>query len=385
MNDNPTTSLQAQVRSLPLEMPDDLAARALRSASRPHAAVASEPQAARRPARSRSRLALVGLAAAVAVAVLANAGLGYLLPSYGRALADTPVIGPVAAGPLLRWTGLAPSQVAEVDQTVTAGGHAVRLVGAEADPIRTLLFFDVDGRSADAAAGSNGYVVALAQGHDQFMNSYDWVPGPEHVIALRLEPLRGPAATYGARLDVHVSSLEMARGAPHEIGGSWDFHLTLSPQPAASLAVPASMSAGASTYRVTSVQQVQGMLEVRWTVAGEGADSANGAVGLASWDFGMVEQPDGLAPRYSSFGSSQSVTPNSGRAISPQQLLQQRLWPHLYGPDGKQIYGIGFHYAFARGEPAVGVLDVLTSGSGRYQIAFGDPGQAFLAIDVPRR
>jgi len=94
------------------------------------------------PLGLRRRLAVaIGVGLAVLVAI--NLGAVYYFPRYGQALADAPGLG-VLSRPVLRATGLTGANVTQVDSVAVSSGHKLHLVAGYADPLRTLLFVEVD-------------------------------------------------------------------------------------------------------------------------------------------------------------------------------------------------------------------------------------------------
>src|SRR5205085_7100943 len=128
-----------------------------------------------------------------------------------------------------------------------------------------------------------------ADARDQFGQRY----GSEALagFVLLVDPLRGPAASAGARLHVRVTSLllppppgdpvpcppaGLCRPVPIA-AGDWSFDVVVLAAAARQVRAPAPVSANGDDYRVTSVTTTGRMLTVRWTVAGPAVERIAGA------------------------------------------------------------------------------------------------------------
>jgi hypothetical protein len=344
-------------------------------------------------------------ALAVLALVTTNWVLVYFFPSYGLALADAPVAGRVAA-PLLQLAGLDAGDVTPEDQWATSSGHTIHLTGIATDPVRTLLFLEIDGHSdtetgheteimgssasssepdplgwpsdprgsvfwdeaqlgrQEAGAAPHGFDttwVGDANVTDQFRQHYEALSLGGSV--LRVDPLRGAAAVHGARLHVQVTELEL----PHRsLAGDWAFDVVVFASPSRRLAMPAPVTVNGTRYRVTSVTTTGQMLTVRWTATGPDVDR-------------IVRAAD---------ASRDHALPGFGEDVSAlvQGSGERELWPSLYGPDGLEVgHYREFRYDFLISASAgQALLDAVVSTPGTYRIAFGDqqPG-ASVTVTVP--
>jgi hypothetical protein len=338
------TPLDTRLRSLAIEAPDDFVARARARA-----------QAAERP-RRRLTPALVAAVVAAVLGVLAtaNEAAAYLVPAYGRAVADTPL--GLLTQPLLRAGGQTVEQVTPFGTTVTSAGHSIQLVGAYADGLQTTIYLQVDGQPLAAPAGPTGKVVgdrymAGMELTDDAGHRYQEHGGSGSSVTV-FEPLRGPAARSGVRLTLHVTRLwdlsvapRSKQDAPPHVDGSWTFRFTLKQRPAVDLALPAPLTIGDTTYTFISIRAADTMA-VRIEVSG-------GAV--TRWS--QISGPGGARPD----------------TMEPYRV-------ELYNAAGV-AQRIGFGSFGGDQIDASWVLD----GSGRYRLHVGaDQGGADYWFDVPR-
>jgi hypothetical protein len=296
-----TRSLESRLRDLEFDVPGDLSFRA-------------KAGAAAKPGRRvhLSRVA-VTLAVLLVVAVAANAGATYFAPTYGQALADGPA-GAITE-PLLRASGLTAGAVTPVDLSATSDGHTIRLVGAYADGLQTVVFLQVDGRPLAVPSPPVGKVAAdeyLADETltDQFGRHYASRGGSGTSWTV-YEPLAGPASTVGGRLTLHVSRLTATREgdpsggpdvrAPH-FDGDWTFHFVLVSRPAQDLPRPAPIRLGDTTYTFTSVRAAT-TLAVHIRVSGGAVSRWNAGLGGDLGDAYFVELYDRAGrPQREGFG-----------------------------------------------------------------------------------
>lgn len=252
------TLLETRLRSLAIEAPDDLVARAR-----------ARVWAAGRP-RHRLTPALVAalVAAALVVLATANEAAAYFVPAYGRAIADTPL--GLLTQPLLRAGGQTAEQVTPIGTTVTSAGHSIQLVGAYADGLQTTIYLQVDGQPLAAPATPTGKVVG-----DRYLAGMELTDDAGHRYLERgssgssvtdFEPLRGPAARSGVRLTLRVTSLRDLSVAPRSkqdasphVDGNWTFHFTLKQRPAVDLPLPTPLTIGDTTYTFTSIRAADTM------------------------------------------------------------------------------------------------------------------------------
>jgi hypothetical protein len=228
------------------------------------------------------------VAAALALFVLANLAAAYLAPSYGRALADAPLVGAVS-GRLLQTLGLNEANATGLNDVSVSSGHTLRLVAGYADGLRTLLFVQVDGKGltgdpkeygqhpGDYGVSADGWTLT-----DQFGHSYQG-SGVSSPTAMSFEPLSWPASRVGARLTLHIDTLiGYWSNALVELHGSWTLHATLVQEPVHKLQLPLPVRTTSATYTFTSVRATNTYMEVRWTVTGPAVEEAASATGQPS-------------------------------------------------------------------------------------------------------
>jgi len=317
-------------------------------------------------ARFRSGRTVAAIAAILALVMLANLGAAYYAPSYGRALADAPGVGPVS-GRILQFVGLNDRDVTVFNATATSSGHTVRLIAGYADGLRTVLFLDVDGRGltgnpksfgmspGDYAIGLEGLTMT-----DQFGHGYALARGDQTVVALTFEPLAWPASQVGARLTLHVSAIQaewlLAPGSDADLKGDWTLHATLISAPAHRLAVPAPVQTAEADYTFTSLQASETTLIVQWSVSGAALDKVN-----SLW----MQRP----------------SPPTARDPEFDKLMQGYFSTRLFDAAGKPMTMWDWGYEFPTNKPGAGHMTAFVPGPSRYRLQFGD---ALTGLDEQR-
>jgi hypothetical protein len=302
--------------------------------------------------RGQMRLGAVG--AAIAVVVLVNLVAAYYAPTYGRALADAPGVGGPSSK-ILAAFGLNADQVTAINDSATSSGHTLRLAAGYADGIRTVLFISVDGRGLDGNPKGYGmnpgdYGLGNFTLTDQFGHTYvpsgvgtpNWIP---------FTPLAWPASRVGARLTLHVTSIDamwLRSGA--EQRGDWSLHATLVAEPAHTLALPAAIHTSQANYTFTSIRSSAKTLIIRWTVDGPALDRVN-----KLWAAGGSR-------------TNPQVPPASPTA-EEQQLERDYFWPQLFDASGRQAQLSEWGITYTK--PATGEITVFVPGPGRYRIQLG--------------
>jgi hypothetical protein len=237
---------------------------------------------------ARGRLVRLGAVGMAIVAVLlVNVAAAYYAPTYSRALADAPGIGG-SSSKVLAAFGLNADQVTAINDSATSSGHTLRLAAGYADGLRTVLFISVDGRGLDGNPKGYGmnpgdYGLGNSTLTDQFGHTYvpngvgtpNWIP---------FTPLAWPASKVGARLTLHVTSIDamwLRSGAEQQ--GDWSLHATLVAEPAHTLALPAAIHTSQANYTFTSIRSSATTLIIRWTVDGPALDrvTSYGRLGAA--------------------------------------------------------------------------------------------------------
>jgi hypothetical protein len=352
--------LDARLRALPLtiilQKDDERAVRRLEALRLPLPA-----RVAPRTGQHFRRLTLRGAASAIAVtAILAfgvNLAAAYYAPSYGRALADAPGIGPVSVG-LLHFTGLDASDLTVVHDSTTSGGHTIELVAGYADGLRTVLFVRVDGRGVSVdpkrlfgtSPGDYGVAIESISLTDQFGHSYALQAGAQTGNVLTFQPLVWPASQVGGRLTLHVGAIvpEWLIGPSQPtpaVNGDWTLRATLFSESVHKLALPAPIHSDLADYRITSIQSSGTTLTIHWTITGP-------AVGMvdALWR-GGAQNPGMHSADY-------------------EHLMQGYFHAQLFDVAGNLM---GFHdWGITFASPAVGEMTAFIPGPGRYRLQLGD-------------
>jgi hypothetical protein len=343
-------SLHTRLRSLRIEPPEDLAARALarrRQASGPYRSA------------SRRSLRIAIAVAAMALAFASNLPAAYLFPRYGEALANAQVIGAVSR-PVLRAAGLAEAQLTAADEVAVSGTHSLHLIAAYADTYRTVLLVEVDGQPMQLdrkpLPPPTGLAIAELRLTDQFGHVYqDSRPSP--FSPLEFGPLAGLAGAQGARLTLHVTRLERtAIGSVRPsavIDGDWTLRATVFQQPSRVLAVPVPGSIDDTRYTVTYVHLSSSLLQLRVRVTGSA---------VKKWDALRPPGPQADAAAQRAFGERLGhlvSTYYSAVLVSPDGTQPEMRSGDFGGDQINSSYIITSPgtYHLRIGSPATGVYD----------------------------
>jgi hypothetical protein len=301
-----------------------------------------------RPRHRPVRLA-VALGLALALIVLGNLGAAYYAPAYGRAVADAPVVGAVS-GQMLHFFGLSERNVAALNDASVSSGHTIRLVAGFADGLRTVLFVEIDGKRVTPGYGPGQYGLGDLTLMDQFGHSYQprGVSVPNN---LAFEPLVWPASKVGARLTLHVTSIQAlsstASTATPRISGDWMLRATLVPEAAHNLPLPAPVRTTTAVYTFTSVRVTSTAVHIEWNTTGSVNDAINQATG------------SGLSPQ----------TPPAA-LDQERRLLREYFSPRLFDSTGHEmpidLYSTTFE------NPARSEFNGYVPGPGRYRLQLGD-------------
>jgi len=317
------------------------------------------PTASARPAparASRRRVVRVGVVAmGAAIVLLANVVAAYYAPTYSRALAEAPGIGGPSSK-ILAAFGLSAGQVTAINDSAASSSHTLRLAAGYADGLRTVLFVSIDGKGLDGNPKGFGmnpgdYGLGNFTLTDQFGHTY--VPsgvGSSNMIPFT--PLAWPASSVGARLTLHVTSIDAIwlRGAG-EIRGDWMLHATLVAEPAHTLALPAAIHTSQATYTFTSVRSSTTTLIIRWTIDGPALDRVN-----KLWAAGGSRTDPKVPP--------------APPTAEDQQLERDYFWPQVFDASGRQVQLSESAITFTK--PATGDITVFIPGPGRYRIQLGE-------------
>ena len=205
------------------------------------------------PSRSNRTLRI-----AVAPAVLAalTALVVYFVPAAGIAVAEVPL-----AGDLLRDAGLLAvhDRITSVGSSSSSSGYTVTLVGAYADSTRTVLL--VNCRPAAVTLGPDATLT------DQFGRTYNAMNGTGDSLSgenvLEFEPLAWPISITGARITLHMSTIETSAAATGEVSGSWTLTGTLGLDESAALAPPGAATLGDAHFTFKSVTYTPASIEIQ--------------------------------------------------------------------------------------------------------------------------
>jgi hypothetical protein len=321
------------------------------------------------PRRVRAMTMGAAIAAALIVILQANLVAIYFAPSYGRALADSPGVGPISER-LLGAVGLTAGDIAVVGDSATSAGHTLKLVGAYADGLRTVLFVSIDGKGVTGNPkeygrnpdewGINFDDMLLT---DQFGHSYaeQGIAGPTD---LQFQALAWPTSSVGARLTLHVTGIwamwKVAEIGPNKgidpetltMHGDWTLHVTLMSEPAHKLALPAPLHSAQADYTFTSVTASRTEIVLHWTVTGPVND-------------GMRSAPPPAYPPSEEY----------------QRTMQDYFTPRVYDSAGNELQMAEWGYEWPKTGAAKGQMTVFIKGPGRYRI---QQGAALTAPDQQR-
>ena len=187
---------------------------------------------------------------------------------------------------------------------------------------------------------------------------------PRHFVPLNLRrqaPLTWPASRVGARLTLHVTSIDALwlRGTAG-VNGDWTLHATLVAEPAHTLALPAPIRTPQASYTFTSLRASATAFNIRWTITGPALDREN-----ALW---------------AATGSrTNPQVPPSPPSAEELQLERDYFWPQVFDASGHQVQLSDWGITFTK--PATGEMTVFIPGPGRYRIQLGG---ALTADDLQR-
>jgi Domain of unknown function (DUF4179) len=327
------------------------------------------PDKSSRPPAKHQVLRVSAIAAVIVLAILlVNVLAAYYAPKYQRALADSSV-GPISQR-LLSAVGLKSGDVTVVGDSATSAGHTLKLVGAYADGLRTVIFVSVDGKGVTGNPkeygknpGEWGVSFDLATLTDQFGHSYggQGVVGPTD---LQFQPLAWPASDVGGRLTLHITGIwamwKIAEQGPNTVidtealttHGDWSLHVTLISAPSHTIGLPAPVHTATADYTFTGITASETEMVLHWNVSGPVND------GLRS------------AP-----------TPQNPPSAAYTQTMQDFFTPRVYDANGTELQMQDWGYTWPKTGPAQGEMTVFINGPGRYRIRLGN---ALAAPDLQR-
>jgi hypothetical protein len=232
------------------------------------------------------------------------------------------------------------------------------------------VFLEIDGEPLQQYPGI-WRSVANATLTDQFGNVYKRMQyGGPGQTAMAFEPVKGPAAA-GAQLTLQVSQLDVQAGpeSPNieSVYGNWVLHLGVKRSAGAqSLPLPASVTAGDTTYTVTAIHKSSDLVHIDWTLSGPTVDRYT----ELAYSFDPLEGP---SPSVRDEMQSIRGTLFPVRLLGPGVETSPSAAPELI-TDG----------TFPKDGPATGSFTALVSKPGHYtlEINFGG-ATASIPIDIP--
>jgi hypothetical protein len=247
--------LEQRLRELPIDKPDPASVTEYVLAAHPLA------RTARNPRRSTSWM-FRPVAAALAGLLIMWAVL-YFSPAAGAALAGAPGVGPFSSM-VLNEAGLGSgSSVTAEDAAAAHSGVTVRLVGATASPLRTVLLVKV------SPAYSTFAGMTLT---DQFGFSYDEQGGYGDLRsgdwAMIFAPPSFPAEALGMRFTLTLEGIYTDTGQTFPVAGTWKLAGTVLSHAGRTVAAPQSASIGGGTISFAPGTEADGVLEMTAHVRG---------------------------------------------------------------------------------------------------------------------
>ena len=319
------------------------------------------PHKTARPRASGRALRVSAAAAVIVVAILVvNVLAAYYAPKYQRALAGSGV-GPISQR-FLSAVGLRAGDVTVVGDSATSAGHTLKLVGAYADGLRTVLFVSVDGKGVTGNPkeygknpGEWGISFDLTTLTDQFSHSYggQGIVGPTD---LQFQPLAWPASDVGARLTLHVTGVwaiwKLAEQGPNKVidtealttHGDWSLHVTLFSTPYHTIALPAPVHASMADYMFTGIVATETEMVLHWTVRGPVTDQL---------------RPEQTAP------------PPLKSDPMANPLIGDYFEPRIFDAAGTELQMQDWGFTWPKTGPVQGEMTVFINGPGRYRIQLG--------------
>jgi hypothetical protein len=246
------------------EVHDDLARRLVSLEPRVDAAAVVQRVLARamiQPSARGSRPLRTALATTVFL-IATIAVSSYYAPVFAQAVADAPIAGSIT-GWMLRNAGLAgvPHRVTAIGDVSRSAGIDVELVGAYADPGRTVLFLRALPAARIVSFGA-GPQFALS---DQFGQTYRSTFAVQNMLTgenmFAFEPLRWPATVVGARLHLSFNTVEVGLAPNSTVAtGRWGLNATLAIEESRELSRPAGGSIGPISIAFAGIQATQSAL-----------------------------------------------------------------------------------------------------------------------------
>jgi hypothetical protein len=244
---------------------DDLARRLVSLEPRVDAAAVVQRVLAReriQPRAQRSRPLRTALATTVFL-IATIAVSSYYAPVFAQAVADAPIAGSIT-GWMLRNAGLAgvPHRVTAIGDVSRSAGFDVELVGAYADPGRTILFLRASPAARVIPSVGIGPEFVLS---DQFGQTYRSTFAVQNMLTgenmFAFEPLRWPATVVGARLHLAFNTVEVGLAPNSTLAtGRWGLNATLAIEESRELSRPVGGSIGQMSIAFARIQATQSAL-----------------------------------------------------------------------------------------------------------------------------
>lgn len=265
MNQRDEGPLAQRLAALSLQMPATLTAIVLSRASRP-----SIERRAHRPAWATAALA----ACLVLVGVIAGS---YFAPRFQQALAQSPLVGsPITA--LLHGAGLDPlaNRFEPVSSSSTSSGYRLELTAAYADANNSYVIL----RTSPAIFAFPRDATLT----DQFGRSFELRGGVGQADGSELVTFSGvgwPDDVVGARLTLHVHSLDRTTETGGTVSGDWTLHAVLDVEAAKPYPhpMPAAGHLANNTVQVTQITASSATVKIQLHVTGPLAKHLGDLVG----------------------------------------------------------------------------------------------------------
>jgi hypothetical protein len=246
-----TDLLEERLQKLSVEIPD---------AERVTAHVLS--RASRRRSRRFPRTLATAIATFATLVMLVL--VAYFVPAADTAVASVPF-----AGDLLRDAGLvgASGRITSVGSESTSSGYRLKLVGAYADSARTVLLLHSD--PPIDLGGPTPWQLT-----DQFGRTYHEQGGAGNLqtgdTSVQFEALAWPDDITGARLTLHISSLQTASetGPGQTVFGTWTLPAILGVDESTVLPTPADANLGPARFHFKSATYTPASIAVNVDVTG---------------------------------------------------------------------------------------------------------------------
>jgi hypothetical protein len=247
--------LEQHLRELPISTPDPASVTAY--------VLAAQPRVETAPVRRPFNSWILRPVAAGLAGLLFMWAVLYFSPAAGAALAGAPGVGPFSSM-VLNEVGLgAGSTVTAEDAAAAHSGVTVRLVGATASPLRTVLLVKVSPAYSTLAGMTLSDQFGFSyypQGGYGDLRTGDW--------ALVFAPPSCAAAALGMRFTLTLDGVYTSTGQIYPLAGSWKLAGTVLSNAGQTVAAPQSTSLSGGTISFASGTEADGVLEMTAHVRG---------------------------------------------------------------------------------------------------------------------